>query len=307
MDTAAIYEAVNDGYSTIASHAHLQSPELLSQSKSTQIASSMGYSARDLDSLPPGTNLGLSCGNPLATARLQPSDTVLDLGSGGGLDCIIAGKRMVGMHAHASPTGKIYGVDRSEAMIALARKNATNAGLGHGLVEFIHAPISNIPLPDSMVDLVVSNCVINLVPDDDKPDVFREIYRVLKPGGRLSISDLLAKRELPDHIRQDAALLVGCVAGASLVADYRRWMLQAGFRNESMVFVDTGNDLNVYHDHDHDHDQGGASCCGGEMTSGGSSGGQGETVGQLDLNELVASYQIQAVKETGSSSQGFRR
>lgn len=287
MDPSVIYKTVNDGYSAIASQAHQGPPE---QSINGHIAVSMGYSDRELTSLPPGTNLGLSCGNPLATARLRPFETVLDLGSGGGLDCIIAAKKM--LEADASPRGKVYGVDSSEKMITLARKNAAEAKVGDRLVEFIHASISKIPLEDAVVDLVVSNCVINLVPDQDKPEVFKESHRVLKPGGRLSISDLLAKKEMPEHIRKDAALLVGCVAGASLVTDYERWMVQAGFQREKIVVVNTGNDLNVYHDQ-----QGTTSCCGAGTSSGNSCSSQGVAVDRLDFNELVASYHIHAVKD----------
>ncbi|KIX00424.1 uncharacterized protein Z518_10563 [Rhinocladiella mackenziei CBS 650.93] len=299
MDASTIYRAVNRKYSSIASSAH--SDDQVQDSKNAHVATSFGYSAEDLASLPSGTNLGLSCGNPLATANIQPFDTMLDLGSGGGLDCLIAAKQM--LKADASPKGKIYGVDRNENMIALARKNAAQANLPEGLVEFIEAPISDIALPDAVVDLIVSNCVINLVPDQDKPKVFREIYRLLKPGGRVAVSDLLAKKTLPEHVRRDAALLVGCVAGASLVEEYRRWMLEAGFGGESIVFVNTGRDLNVYHD-----ESGTASCCatkegeekkccgGGNINSAEGEAAAGIDNKKIDFNEWVASYQIYAVK-----------
>lgn len=262
MDVTTVYETVNSRYSSIATSATLDE-EIISQN--SRIASSFGYSEEELAKLPTGANLGLSCGNPLAVAHLKPSEVMVDLGSGGGLDCLIAANQMI--QAEPMPTGKVYGIDRSEAMIALASKNVAKANLPGELVELVRAPISDIPLPASTADLVVSNCVINLVPDEDKPQVFREIHRILKPGGRVAISDLLAKKPLPDHIRRDAALLVGCVAGASLVDDYRRWIEEAGFQEDSIVFVDTKKDLNVY------HEAGSlAVCCGTD-----SEGGEGST------------------------------
>ena len=241
MESATIYNTVNTKYSSIASNAHA---DTANQSSNSRIALSFGYPADELAFLPSGTNLGLSCGNPLATAKLQPSETMLDLGSGGGLDCLIAANQM--LKTDATPTGKIYGVDRNESMIALAQKNVAEANLPDGLVDFINAPIQKIPLEDSTVDLVVSDCVINLVPDADKPEVFKEMHRLLKNGGRVAVSDLLAKKAMPKHIRSDAALLVGCVAGASQVREYQRWMTEAGFREETTIFVNTEKDLNVY-------------------------------------------------------------
>ncbi|EXJ81343.1 hypothetical protein A1O3_07633 [Capronia epimyces CBS 606.96] len=288
MDASAIYQAVDATYSSIASQAQARSNQPpTAQPQYVQIARSFGYSANDLALLPTGANFGLSCGNPLATAHLQPSETMVDLGSGGGLDCLIAARQM--LQADAAPTGKVVGVDRSESMIGLARQNLQRADLPAGLVEFIHAPISEIPLETASVDVVVSNCVINLVPDQDKPRVFREIYRLLKPGGRVAISDLLAKKPMPDHIRQDAALLVGCVAGASLVQDYRRWIADAGFHDDGMAVVDTGKDLNVYHGQDGPSP---SPCC----KSGVAEEGTGRGGSSVDFNAWVASYQIYAVK-----------
>ncbi|KIW98683.1 uncharacterized protein Z519_00344 [Cladophialophora bantiana CBS 173.52] len=305
MDAATIYQTVNTRYSKVASQADESDAQA---SKSTQIAASFGYSAEDLASLPTGTNLGLSCGNPLATANLQPSENMVDLGSGGGLDCLIAARQI--LKGNPSPSGKIYGIDRSEAMIALARKNAAKANLPEGLVEFIQAPITEIPVKDSTVDLVVSNCVINLVPDEDKPTVFKEIHRLLKPGGRVAISDLLAKKPMPNHIRRDAALLVGCVAGASLVDEYRRWMEEAGFLKDSITFINTEKDLNVYQDADGTasccrEETGSKSCCDKNTDSACCVENNGrkpcctknaEPSRKLDFNEWAASYQIYAIK-----------
>lgn len=291
MDKSTVYQAVNNGYSSIAFEAYKGSNPSQT-SKSANIAALFGYSAQDLATLPAGTNLGLSCGNPLATANLQPSETMLDLGSGGGLDCLIAANQI--LKADPTPKGKIYGVDRSTKMIELARRNAVKADLPKGLVEFVEAPISRISLPDASIDLVVSNCVINLVPDEDKPRVFKEIYRLLKPGGRVAISDLLALKPMPDHVRKDAALLVGCVAGASLVDEYRRWMVDAGFEESGIAFVNTNKDLNVYHSQDAE-----VSCCGSasKASSKAAVADRGNAE-ELDFNTWVAAYQIYAVKGT---------
>jgi len=282
MNSSTVYQTVNHGYSTIASEAYCNPSQ---PSKSAQIATSFGYSAEQLASLPDSTNLGLSCGNPLAIANLQPTETMLDLGSGGGLDCLIAARQM--LQADPSATGKVYGVDRSSNMIELARRNASKSNLPDGLVEFIEAPITKITLEDASVDLVVSNCVINLVPDADKPMVFSEIYRLLKPGGRLAVSDLLAKKDMPDHVRNDAALLIGCIAGASLVEQYRMWMVDAGFEQDSIAFVNTNADLNVYLEQTAP-----LSCCSSKTSRRSSP----KSSDKLDFNEWVAAFQIYAVK-----------
>ncbi|KIW17811.1 hypothetical protein PV08_05006 [Exophiala spinifera] len=288
MDKNAVYQAVDNGYSSIASEAYKGSNSSQT-SKSDNIAASFGYSAEDLATLPAGTNLGLSCGNPLATANLQSSETMLDLGSGGGLDCLIAANQM--LKADPAPEGKIYGVDRSTEMMSLARRNAAKANIPDGLVEFVEAPISQIPLADASIDLIVSNCVVNLVPDEDKPSVFNEIYRLLKPGGRVAISDLLALKPMPDEVRKDAALLIGCVAGASLVDEYRSWMVQAGFEESGVAFVNTNKDLNVYHSQVAE-----ISCCASKRPCG-AADRRGD-VDELDFNAWVAAYQIYAVKGT---------
>jgi len=306
MDVASIYQNVQTRYSEIALQAHGDEAQL---SKASRIASSFGYSGEDLASLPSGTNLGVSCGNPLATVNLEPSETMLDLGSGGGLDCLIAANQM--LKKNPVPSGKIYGVDRNGMMIALARRNASKSNLPEGFVQFIQAPISEIPLEDSTVDLVVSNCVINLVPDGDKPKVFREIHRLLKAGGRVAISDILAKKPMPDHIRHDAALLVGCVAGASLLDEYRQWMVKAGFQDDAIRFINTEKDLNVYHEAERapaccaeqkesesccNKETEGAVCCAEKNGLKPCCTETAEVGKELDFNEWVASYQVYAVK-----------
>ncbi len=197
------------------------------------VAEAFGYTAEELTSIPAAANMGLSCGNPTATAHLKPGEVVVDLGSGGGLDVFLASK-MVG------PTGRAIGIDMTPAMIDRARANA--AAGDYTNVEFHLSTIDKIPLPDASVDCVISNCVLNLAPD--KPDVFREIVRVLKPGGRLAISDIALKHELPQALANSLAAYVGCIAGAIRIEDYRNGLLAAGF--EHVEIVDSGKDLNAY-------------------------------------------------------------
>jgi SAM-dependent methyltransferase len=197
------------------------------------VAEAFGYSAEELTSVPADANMGLSCGNPTATAHLKPGEVVVDLGSGGGLD-VFLGAKMVG------PEGRAIGIDMTTAMIERARANA-QAG-GYTNVEFYQSTIDQIPLPDASVDCVISNCVLNLAPD--KPAVFREIARILKPGGRVAVSDIALKHELPEAVAQSLAAYVGCIAGAIKIDDYRAGLLAAGF--EHVEIVDSGADLNAY-------------------------------------------------------------
>ncbi len=197
------------------------------------VAEAFGYSAEELTSIPSEANMGLSCGNPTATAFLKPGEVVVDLGSGGGLDVFLASKKV-------GPTGRAIGIDMTPAMIERAQANA-EAG-GYENVEFHLATIDCLPLADASVDCVISNCVLNLAPD--KPAVFREIARVLKPGGRLAVSDIALKAELPQQLAQSLAAYVGCIAGAIRIEDYREGLLAAGF--EHVEIVDSGADLNAY-------------------------------------------------------------
>src|SRR4051794_30614229 len=166
------------------------------------VAEAFGYSPEELASIPAEANMALSCGNPTATAGLREGETVVDLGSGGGLDVFLAAREV-------GPTGRAIGIDMTEEMIALARRNAEKSKLTN--VEFHLATIDKLPLPDASADCVISNCVINLAPD--KPAVFREIARVLRPGGRLAVSDIALKRELPPDLGDDLMAYVGCIGG----------------------------------------------------------------------------------------------
>jgi SAM-dependent methyltransferase len=188
---------------------------------SEQLARHIGYSAEELAGLPDGANMGLSCGNPNALAALKPGEVVLDLGSGGGFDVFIAGKKV-------GATGRAIGVDMTAEMLAKARKNIETYRQTTGLnnVEFRLGEIEHLPVADSSVDAIISNCVINLSPD--KPQVWREMARVLRPGGRVAVSDLALLKPLPAEISGMVEALVGCVAGAVLVSDTERMAREAG-------------------------------------------------------------------------------
>ncbi|HVO35928.1 MAG TPA: arsenite methyltransferase [Gemmatimonadales bacterium] len=183
-----------------------------------RIGEYIGYDAEALAAIPEGANLGLGCGNPLAHAAVKPGEVVLDLGSGAGMDAFLAAREV-------GPTGKVIGVDMTPDMIERARENASKAGVGN--VEFRLGEIERLPAADASVDLVISNCVINLSPD--KPAVFAEAFRVLKPGGRMVVSDLVLKQPLSDDVRHSVEAYVGCVAGASLQTEYLALMRAAGF------------------------------------------------------------------------------
>jgi arsenite methyltransferase len=201
------------------------------------VAEAFGYTAEELASIPAEANMGVSCGNPTATAKLRLGEVVVDLGCGGGLDVFLAA-------AKEGPAGKAIGIDMTPEMLTRARQNAAkgNNGRGFSNVEFHQATIDKLPLPSASVDCVISNCVINLAPD--KPAVFREIARVLKPGGRLAVSDIALKRPLPAEIGQDIMAYIGCIAGAVLIEEYHRQLAAAGFA--AVQVIGTGADLNAY-------------------------------------------------------------
>lgn len=178
----------------------------------------LGYDPSDLALIPEGSDLGLGCGNPLAILELREGETVLDLGSGGGIDCFIAGR-------HVGVTGRVIGVDMTPEMVLRARRNAQAIGAQN--VEFRLGEIEHLPLADSSVDVVISNCVVNLVPD--KAQVFREAFRVLRPGGRISVSDIVTTAEVPLAIRDSVDAYVACLSGAVLQDEYLSLMTRAGF------------------------------------------------------------------------------
>lgn len=191
----------------------------------------IGYSAEDLAAAG-GANLGLGCGNPLALAAIQPGMTVLDLGSGAGFDAFLA-RNQVG------PSGRVIGVDMTDEMLSLARENARRMGAQN--VEFRKGQIERLPVEAGTIDLAISNCVVNL--SADKPAVFRELYRVLKPGGQFSISDIVLLQPLPEAIAADMNAYVGCIAGASLLGDYLQLAFESGFRELSLPQITSGRDL----------------------------------------------------------------
>jgi arsenite methyltransferase len=185
---------------------------------SATAADKLGYSPDEIAALPEGADLGLGCGNPQAIASLQPGETVLDLGSGAGFDCFLAA-RSVG------PAGRVLGVDMTPEMLTKARDNAAKAGIDN--VEFRLGEIESLPVSDNTIDAIISNCVINLSPD--KPRVFREAFRVLKPGGRLAVADIVRTAELPPELAADLAAHCGCVAGAANVEELESMLRGAGF------------------------------------------------------------------------------
>ncbi len=246
-----------------------------------RVAEAFGYSANELAAVPAEANLGLSCGNPTALASLRPGETVVDLGCGGGFDVLLAA-------AKVGPTGMVMGIDMTPDMLDLAGRNAANAGAAN--VEFHQGKIDSLPLASASVDCVISNCVMNLAAD--KPAVFREIARVLKPGGRLAASDIALTRQLPDEVRDDLAAYVGCIAGAISIDAYREGLQAAGLNDVDVI--DSGADLNSYALVD-----GQAACC-SPGTPGDCSPGLHQQLAavlrRFNPNDFAASVKVYAVK-----------
>ena len=231
----AIRQLVRENYAKIASAfgtgftADVETPCC---SGTETEAQRIGYSSAQIESIPDAATMGLGCGNPQAIARLKPGETVLDLGSGAGFDCFLAAKAV-------GETGRVIGVDMTDGMVRKARRNAKKAGIGN--VSFRDGEIEHLPLADSTVDVIMSNCVINLSPE--KEAVFREAYRVLKPGGRLAISDVVAVRPLPASMLADRQMHCACIGGAALVADLRQILEMTGFEKVEITLVDSSRDL----------------------------------------------------------------
>jgi len=293
----AIIDAVRSRYGAVATSG------LSSEQDGVRaVAEAFGYSQEELASIPAGANLGLSCGNPIALAGLREGETVVDLGSGGGLDVFLAASKV-------RPTGRAIGIDMTPEMLELARRNARKIEGGASNIEFYQATIDELPLSDGTVDCVISNCVINLAPD--KKAVFREVARVLKPGGRLAVSDIALKRPLPPEVRDDVPAYIGCIAGAITVEEYRQGLLEVGFGD--VMIVDSGADLNAYA-----QVEGQAGCCSPAMDEAGSEtrslplanadsccgnnaggelhGGLKDLLARFNVNDYAASVKVFAVK-----------
>ncbi|KAK4237625.1 S-adenosyl-L-methionine-dependent methyltransferase [Achaetomium macrosporum] len=296
MDSSKLYDEVREHYSSASRSTSVKYGET--------VAKSFGYSAEELANIPQDANLGLSCGNPLAIASLKEGDTVIDLGSGAGFDVFLAA-------AKVGPSGRAIGIDMNDDMLARAnaiRATQSASGIPTDHITFLQGNITSLPfLASDMADCIISNCVINLVPRPDKPAVFREMYRLLKPrGGRVAVSDILAKKPLSEQLSKDMALYVGCIAGASTVAEYEAWLAEAGFTD--VMIVDTGADLNVYLQTGEDGEKKSSSCspaaaggCGDAGVAAapagdGCSASAGLVPEKMDLNEFVGSYKIIAVK-----------
>jgi len=220
------------------------SPEAQSKSGSTpssccekdhsleEMSKKLGYSKEDVDSVPVGANMALGCGNPVALASLKPGETVVDLGSGGGFDCFLAGKEV-------GKNGKVIGVDMTSEMISKARNNAAKMATAN--VEFRLGEIENLPIADNEADIIMSNCVINLSPD--KKRVYSEAYRVLKPGGRLAISDVVATAKIPEKIQKDLELVSACLGGAVTIKKIRAMLKEVGFQDVNITSNDESRDF----------------------------------------------------------------
>jgi arsenite methyltransferase len=224
VDASDVKEAVREKYSEAARRVNSTGSACCGTSTAASACSPITsnlYDSTERGALPEAAVLAsLGCGNPTALAQLSAGETVLDLGSGGGIDVLLSARRV-------GPTGKAYGLDMTDEMLALARENQKKAGIGN--VEFLKGEIESIPLPDNSVDVVISNCVINLSGDKDR--VLGEAFRVLRPGGRFAVSDVVTRGEVPAQVRQEMLLWVGCIAGALRDEEYRDKLTKAGFRS----------------------------------------------------------------------------
>lgn len=212
-DADRVREMVREGYTRVVESHAADDAE-----RAREHGRRLGYSEEDLSAVPEGANLGVGCGNPTAIDRLRPGETVVDLGSGAGFDALLAARQV-------GPTGHVIGVDMTDAMLEKARENARAAGLSN--VEFRKGNIEALPVDDESVDVILSNCVINLSPEKER--VYREAWRVLRPGGRIQVSDIVLDRPLPPAVLDSIDAYLGCVGGASLRSDYLEIVAKAGF------------------------------------------------------------------------------
>jgi len=288
MSKPTLTEQVQSGYAAVASsdlsgdHAGVRA-----------VAQAFGYSPEELSAVPAEANLGLSCGNPTAFAGLRPGETVVDLGCGGGLDVFLAAARV-------GPAGLAIGLDMTPEMIERARRSAARQQLKN--VEFRLTGIDRLPLADASVDCIISNCVINLV--SDKQAVFREMYRVLKPGGRVAVSDIALKKPLPEELAASVMAYIGCIAGAIGMRDYEDGLRRAGF--QTVQVVDACKDLNAYALVENQAaccppamDSAGAAtsvCCSNAGAASGVHRGLADLLAIHDVNEFAASVRIYALK-----------
>lgn len=236
MKQTEVKKVVRDSYARVAKQGNscsMSQNSCCGSSAAQTISKEIGYSEDEMKSAPEGANLGLGCGNPLALASLKEGDIVLDLGSGGGFDCFLAASRV-------GKTGKVIGVDMTPEMVQLARQNAERGHYQN--VEFRLGEIEDLPVADNSIDVIISNCVINLSPDKSK--VFKEAFRLLKPGGRLMVSDIVLLRPIPDQIRDSVMAYVGCIGGAMMKTAYLDTITAAGFTDvkvagETAIRLDT--------------------------------------------------------------------
>jgi SAM-dependent methyltransferase len=235
MEEKEVKQFVKKRYGELATGEKACCPSCGSRSSAADVALQIGYSEEDLENVPEASMMGLGCGNPVALASLREGETVLDLGSGGGIDVFLAARKV-------GAKGKVIGVDMTEEMVQRARATASKGGYEN--VEFRLGEIESLPVEDNSVDIILSNCVINLAPDKDK--VFREAHRVLRPGGRLMISDLVTDGELPDEIRKSFDAWAGCVAGALEKSQYLDTIRRAGFQKVNVV-SETAYTIDVSH------------------------------------------------------------
>ena len=225
MEDQEVKLVVRENYARVAKqNGSCCSSACCGTSEPKEFSMRIGYTDEDLEAVPSGSNLGLGCGNPTALASIKAGETVLDLGSGAGFDCFLASNKV-------GPEGRVIGVDMTEEMVARARDNASKGGYKN--VEFRQGEIENLPVEDSTIDVIISNCVINLVPNKDK--AFKEAFRVLKPGGRLMVSDIVLLKKLPDFVKDSIEAYVGCIAGAATKDRYLGAIKSAGFGDVTVI------------------------------------------------------------------------